>query len=332
MRILIRSIPTFMTLILLLCLGLSTAASGPTSEAHSSSPTGFLKVNTEPEGASLEVDSGEKGTSPVILEVPAGPRRIKLSKDGYRPESKEVTVAAEGVVRLQVELSPIAAIAPASVESGRRGRDEAEMVRIPGGELPQGSMGGTSKKIVLKAFWIDKYEVTNAQYARFMAETNHPQPAYWNDPTYNQPQLPVVGVIWADASAYARWAGKRLPSEDEWVKAAGGEDGRSYPWGSIWGADHCNSTGAQDGFEGLSPVGSFPLGASPYGALDMAGNVWEWLAYEPSPNASADSGTRIGKGGSWANSPDQLTISSRAKGNVTLSDCILGFRCAMDAD
>jgi formylglycine-generating enzyme required for sulfatase activity len=301
-------------------------------EEHSSGPTGFLKVSTEPEGASLEVDSGEKGMSPAVLEVPAGPRKIKLSKDGYRSESKEVLVAAEGIVRLQVKLSPISAGAPVSIVCERRGKDEAEMLRIPGGEFLQGLAEGASTKISLKAFWIDKYEVTHAQYARFIQETNHPKPAYWDDPAYNRADLPVVGVRWEDASAYARWAGKRLPSEAEWVKAAGGEDGRSYPWGNNWEADRCNSLGTQDEFEGLSPVGKFPLGASPYGVMDMAGNVWEWIAYEPSSVTSPDPGTRIGKGGSWANSREQATISSKAKGNVTLSDCIIGFRCAMDAD
>jgi iron(II)-dependent oxidoreductase len=281
----------------------------------------------------LEVDSGEKGMSPAILEVPAGPRKIKLSKDGYRFESKEVVVPAEGIVRVQVKLSPLSSSSPASAVCERRGKDQAEMVLIPGGDFVQGLPDEGSKKIALKAFWIDKYEVTNAQYARFIQETNHPKPAYWDDPAYNRADLPVVGVRWEDGSAYARWAGKRLPSETEWVKAAGGEDGRSYPWGSNWEADRCNSAGSQDPFEGPAPVGKFPLGASPYGVMDMAGNVWEWVAQEPSKGASPDSvSVRIGKGGSWANSREQATVSSRAKGDVRLSDCIIGFRCAMDAD
>jgi len=329
---LVRSILTFVTAILFLCLSLLAPTSAFTSEEHASGRTGFLKVSTEPEGASLEVDSGEKGVSPAILEVPAGPRKIKISKDGYRSESKEVVVAAEGVVRLQIKLSSSSASTSVSIVSERRGKDEAEMLRIPGGEFLQGLAEGASTKIFLKAFWIDKYEVTNAQYAQYMQETNRPKPAYWDDPAYNRPDLPVVGVRWEDASAYARWAGKRLPSETEWVKAAGGEDGRSYPWGSNWEAERCNSAGSQDAFEGPAPVGKFPLGASPYGVMDMAGNVWEWVAYEPSSVTSPDPGTRIGKGGSWANSREQATISSKAKGNVTLADCIIGFRCAMDAD
>ena len=173
--------------------------------------------------------------------------------------------------------------------------------------------------------------MTNGQYARFLQETNHPKPTYWEDPAFNQPSQPVVGVSWEDAISYARWAGKRLPSEAEWEKAARGVDGRIYPWGNTWGADCCNSTGAQDGFEGTAPVGSFPSGASPYGAMDMAGNVWEWVADEPSPDSPLEfRNVRIGKGGSWVNSQEGVKVSGRAKGDPKLADCIIGFRCAMD--
>jgi formylglycine-generating enzyme required for sulfatase activity len=173
--------------------------------------------------------------------------------------------------------------------------------------------------------------VTNAQYARFIQGTGHEKSAYSEDPAFNQPNQPVVGVSWEDAASYARWAGKRLPTEAEWNKAAGGVDGRAYPWGNDWGPDHCNSTGSQDGFDGPAPVGSFPSGASPYGAMDMAGNVWEWVADEPVPAGSGDAqNVRYGKGGSWANGVEGVKITSQAKGQTGLTDCILGFRCAMD--
>ena len=291
--------------------------------------TAMIKVETNPEGAKVEVDSGQKGVSPVILEVPAGERKVKISRDGYLSKSQEINLIADQVIRLQVKLSPSAAIA--AVAEGR-GKDLAEMVLISEGESRRGSEVGSENRF-LKAFWIDKFEVTNAQYARFVEEAGHRKPGYWEDPAFNQPAQPVVGVSWEDAMAYARWAGKRLPSEAEWERAARGADGRTYPWGEDWMADRCNSTGGQDGFEGLAPVGSFPLGASPYGVMDMAGNVWEWVADEPSPDASSGSRLlRIGKGGSWANPPDQVKVISRAKGDSNLTDCIVGFRCAMDAD
>ena len=310
-------------LLLLSCLfGLPALAAAPEGVA-------MVKVETDPEGARVEVDSGQKGVSPVILEVPAGDRKVKISRDGYLAKSQEITVVADQVIRLQVKLSPSAAIATVTE---RRGRDLAAMILIPKEEFVGGPAGEAAEKAPLRAFWVDKFEVTHAQYARFIQETGHRKPGYWEDPAFNQPAQPVVGVSWEDAKAYARWAGKRLLSEAEWEKAARGVDGRMYPWGDDWMADRCNSAGGQDGFEGPSPVGSFPSGASPYGVMDMAGNVWEWIADEPGPDAPPESKLlRIGKGGSWTNPRDGVQVTSRAKGELNLADCIIGFRCAMDA-
>jgi len=203
----------------------------------------------------------------------------------------------------------------------RRGRDGAEMVFVPGGS-----------PLVPKAFWIDRYEVTNAQYRRFVEETRHEAPAYWGDPAFNQPDHPVVGVSWEDAFQYAQWVGKRLPTWAEWERAAGGDDGRAYPWGEAWSPGRCNSVGGQDGFDGTAPVGSFPSGASPYGAMDMAGNVWEWVANGPESGPWEGGQFRWGRGGSWANGPEGVRISARARGEARLADCIIGFRCAMDGE
>jgi len=305
---------------LLLVAGVCVPAAGPET-------TGVLKVNSDPEGATVEVDSGQKGITPTMLEVPAGLRKVRICRDGYVTQSQEVIISPDGIVRLQLKLmlSLIATV------TERRGKDQAEMVLIPEGKFLRGVGEGSSEKTFLKVFWIDKHEVTNAQYARFMQEIGHRKPAYWEDPAFNQPSQPVVGVSWEDAISYARWAGKRLPSEVEWEKAARGVDGRIYPWGNAWGPDRCNSWGGQDGFEGPAPVGSFPSGASPYGVMDMAGNVWEWVADEPNHDASADvQSVRIGRGGSWANPPEGVKVISQAKGDTNLTDCIIGFRCALD--
>jgi iron(II)-dependent oxidoreductase len=197
------------------------------------------------------------------------------------------------------------------------GKDGAEMILIPAGEFIMGSPEGEGENderpqhtVFLDAFYIDKYEVTNFQYKQFMDATGHGAPADWNNEKYNQPNQPVVGVTWHDAVAYAKWAGKRLPTEAEWEKAARGADGRIYPWGNEWDSSKCNSGVGGDGYQYTAPVGSFSDGASPYGVLDMSGNVWEWCAdwydnnyYSRSPQQNPkgpDSGSsRVLRGGSW---------------------------------
>jgi formylglycine-generating enzyme len=143
------------------------------------------------------------------------------------------------------------------------------------------------RKVWLDAYWIDKYPVTYAQYKIFIDETGRPvpnrstpfaQPYNW-DPTTREypPRLadhPVVLIDWYEASAYAAWAGKRLPTEAEWEKAARGIDGRIWPWGDAWDERLCNH--GMGRFRGTSPVSKYPGGTSPFGAADMAGNVWEW--------------------------------------------------------
>ena len=155
--------------------------------------------------------------------------------------------------------------------------------------------------LTLPDYWIGKTEVTNAQFRPFVEgdgytnraywteagwawrqENTITQPEYWNAPQWNGPDYPVVGVSWFEAVAYCRWLSKqtglafRLPSEAEWEKAARGSDGRIYPWGNTWDAKRTNSS--ESGLNQTTPVGSYPIGASPYGALDMTGNVREWCA------------------------------------------------------
>src|SRR5262249_24276545 len=113
-----------------------------------------------------------------------------------------------------------------------------------------------------RAYYIDKFEVTNRRYARFLADTGHRKPRYWSLKLYNEPDQPVVGVGWSDAEAYAKWAGKRLPTEEEWEKAARGTDGRIWPWGDEPSGEKYNGK-SQGNFKPIT-VGSFPMGASPY--------------------------------------------------------------------
>jgi formylglycine-generating enzyme required for sulfatase activity len=220
--------------------------------------------------------------------------------------------------------------------------DGAEMVGIPAGEFTMGNDEGYSDEqpahtVYLDAFYIDKYEVTNAQYRKCKEAGACAGPfdtIYYDNADYNQ--HPVVFVRWSWAKAYCRWAGKRLPSEAEWEKAARGTDGRTYPWGEGIDCDHAQhkECGGQ-----TVPVGSKSKGASPYGALDMAGNVWEWAAdryqedyYQAAPDRNPqgpDKGTaQVMRGGSWSEAPANVRSAYRSWYMPDARYFNLGFRCA----
>jgi formylglycine-generating enzyme required for sulfatase activity len=168
------------------------------------------------------------------------------------------------------------------------------MILIPAGEFTMGSQPGDNwaenneepaRVVYLEAFYIDQLEVTNLQFRRFLDATQWPIPGEWRAiiEVEDTEFLPVTGVSWEDATAYARWAGKRLPTEAEWEKAARGTDARRFPWGNEFDADRANND------RDLLAVGSKPEGASPYGVLDMAGNVAEWVStpFAPYPRREA---------------------------------------------
>jgi formylglycine-generating enzyme required for sulfatase activity len=130
----------------------------------------------------------------------------------------------------------------------------------------------------LKGFYIDRFPVTNSEYRRFVKDTKHAEPKDWTVYGYQEEKEdhPVVFVSFSDASGFCKWAGKRLPIETEWEKAARGADGRTYPWGSTFDASRANTS--IPGIVGTTSVRRYDRGQSPYGAWDMAGNVWEWTA------------------------------------------------------
>jgi iron(II)-dependent oxidoreductase len=229
-----------------------------------------------------------------------------------------------------------------------------EMVQVPAGEFTMGiskeqmkyvvdRIGGQEKYLEpstpqhqrnVAAFSIDKYEVTNEEYKKFVEATGHQPPEDWEGGDYpaGKAKHPVVFVSWHDASDYCKWAGKRLPTEAEWEKAARGTDGRLYPWGNKWDIRKANTTKSRKG--GPTPVGKYKKGVSPYGCYDMAGNVWEWTSsyYEPYPNATVENEffgkeRYVVRGGSWDDEPyDALTIS-RAKFTPATTFEHVGFRC-----
>lgn len=231
---------------------------------------------------------------------------------------------------------------------GNKGKvDLSGMVLIPEGEFIMGTDVRLKDErpayvVYLNSFYIDKFEVTNEDYKKFIEGTGHPLPENWENGNYPQGKgrHPVVFVDWNDANEYCRWFGKRLPREAEWEKGARGTDGRTYPWGDEWVTTKSNNPFG--GHEDTMPVGSFEEGKSPYGLYDMSGNVWEWVDdyYLPHPGSefvSPEFGTkyRLLKGGSWMNCMYyscgiSAPVYNRAFFDSSTQNSSLGFRCAKD--
>lgn len=186
-------------------------------------------------------------------------------------------------------------------------------------------MGEKLQRVELPEFRIARYPVTNAQYFRFVKATGHRRPDHWLGGGDYPPELarhPVVFVSWEDAVAYTAWAGARLPAEAEWEKAARGTDGRLYPWGNEFIAENCNTS--ESGTDGVRPVEAHPGGASPYGLMDMAGNVWEWTA----TNYEDDEQWRVLKGGAWDyKGLKDARCAARVYFRPTFRNGAVGFRC-----
>jgi formylglycine-generating enzyme required for sulfatase activity len=199
-------------------------------------------------------------------------------------------------------------------------KDGKTMVRVPAGEF---LYGDKKVKKSLPEFWIDKTPVTNAEYARFIAETKQNPPGHWKgkEPSKHVADHPVAHISWNEAVAYAKWAGKRLPTEEEWEKAARGVDGRKYPWGDQPPTSELCNFNRNIG--GTTPVGRYsPQGDSPYGCVDMSGNVWECTV------SDYNKGTKVLRGGSWYYTSEEILRA--AYRNYHHPDGryeTLGFRC-----
>ena len=209
----------------------------------------------------------------------------------------------------------------------RRARDGSELVLIHGGPCWVGAKDESDnplRQIEVKDFYLALTPVTNQQYARFLADTKAEEPRAFKNERFNQREQPVVGINWREANAYCDWAGLRLPSEWEWEKGARGTDGRRYPWGNTRPSASRANFGGEVGQP--SAVGSYPKGASPYGLLDMAGNVWEWTASEYEDSR----GRKTVRGSSFDDDAWSLRSAIRDHARPVVPHVIIGFRCAQD--
>lgn len=227
------------------------------------------------------------------------------------------------------------------------------MVFVPAGEFKMGSSAEQLLKmaevdefpqrmVFVDDFYIDVHEVTNAQYKVFLEATGTEAPPRWQNGNYGlgEDGMPVVSITWEEAAAYAKWVGKRLPTEAEWEKAARGTDGRVFPWG-----DSFDRALANNG-ERLAPIMSYAAGVSPYGCFDMAGNAAEWVDgwYEQYPRADTDllpagvpdrnpvfaKDRRVYRGGSWNTFSKYLRCANREHTSAGKRWVYVGFRCVMD--
>ena len=221
------------------------------------------------------------------------------------------------------------------------------MIAIPAGEFTMGSVNEVERPphaVFVDAFEIDVFEVANKDFGKFVAETDYVTDAEqagetsWRYyyATEAKANHPVVKVTWNDAKAFCAWAEKRLPSEAEWEKAARGTDSFAYPWGNNWDVNKVNAK--ESGYRGTTIVGSFPSGASPYGVMDMAGNVAEWTSdwFQPYPGYPGGDGEaqyfgekyRVIRGGGWFSDQNLVRTTERSASGVELANDDVGFRCA----
>ncbi len=282
------------------------------------------------------------GDLPASLAPLAQRHALALGDQRFHRDMDVLIETIKKVLRSRKTQVGVQAISPGQeATSSVSFRETGRMVRIPRGPFLQGAK---SKKCTIEYdYWIDQCPVTNQAYSAFVEAGGYDdpawwskrgwrwrktegivRPAFWKNLKWNQPTHPVVGVSFYEAEAFANWAKKRLPTEQEWEKAARSEDGRLFPWGPTFDTKKCNSR--ESGLKGTNSVRAFPKGKSPCGCYDMAGNVWEWCASWWAKGMEI----RVLRGGSWNDEEKYLLGHYRAKCWPTGRKTSIGFRCALD--
>ena len=328
---------------------------------ESAAKYGVVSVTSEMKEAEVLLDGGvvgkiSTGGEMTPRNVPAGLREVRARDSSGHDVGKVVRVQANRTVL--VELGPPSPERSAlryrlvplgkntqGYEEYRRGSDEAVVVKIPAGEFLMGNKETErtplEHQVYVSDFLMDKTGVTWGQFKKFAEATGIPLPLhqpYWGI----HDDHPAVYVSWEEAKTYCEWAGGRLPTEAEREKAARGTDGRKYPWGNEEPDPERAVYRRSWGQEATAAVGTHPSGASPYGLLDMGGNVWEWCsdwydndyyAVSPfrDPKGPPSGIARVVRGGSWDSRPAVLSSSCRNWGHRGYRDGDFGFRCAMSA-
>jgi formylglycine-generating enzyme required for sulfatase activity len=304
---------------------------------------------------------GETQTGTLVVEnVATGTYRVRALKAGYKPWEREIQVAANQRLAVAIDIEGLR-----DVPTAIKGEDRGDMVLVAAGEFWMGSDDGDERsrprrRVHLDGYYLDRYEVTNAQFKAFVQAQGYTRQEVWNpagwqwrmkrsslagpryasEPKWNDARQPVVGVSWYEADAYCRFAGKRLPTEAEWEKAARGTEGRRYPWGLLFEPGRANTDEARIGR--TAAVGSYATGVSPYGVHDLVGNAAEWVAdryrrdyYRTAPERNPTGPTvgddRVVRGGSFDDDGKDATLVVRRDQAPEERSTKIGFRCARDA-
>ncbi len=306
--------PSVTLFILILFLGSSSSLSafeGVAKHSHIlKCQTGCHKVKNIAQALSDK----ETRTECKTCHVGTGPS----PRSPFSPPGRILLAGNSGTIKKPVSATPAdsshksqAPFPTGKVGQKTGGSRTTPMALVPRGEFVMGSNERWDDEAPeyiesVETFHIDLHEVTNANYHLFASATKREFPYHWSEGNIpaGKEDHPVIYVSWHDANAYCKWSGKRLPTEQEWEKAARGENGNIYPWGNEWSLDKSNNP--YKGSTGTQPVGSYPEGRSPYGLYNMSGNVWEWVDsfYLPHPGntiprAEYGKDKRVLKGGSW---------------------------------